>query len=132
MKNFHKQSVFILLFRNLKAKNGIFWARIECFDVSDNSVCGWSTISHQYTKKKPENTLEEMENILQEESDFSEDELGEEEELGSSDEELGEEDFREGGADGTMILYWRNTLELNSFPKSLKYMSVVKSTRFLL
>ena len=31
------QSVFILLFRNLKAQNGIFWARIECLD---NSVCG--------------------------------------------------------------------------------------------
>ena len=26
--------VFILLFRNLKAQNGIFWARIGCFDVS--------------------------------------------------------------------------------------------------
>ena len=42
MKGFHKrgggQSVFILLFRNLKAQNGIFWARIECLDVSDN-VC---------------------------------------------------------------------------------------------
>jgi hypothetical protein len=28
--------VFILLFRNLKAQNGIFWARIGCFDVYDN------------------------------------------------------------------------------------------------
>ena len=28
MKNFHK--------RNLKAQNGIFWARIGCFDVYDN------------------------------------------------------------------------------------------------
>ena len=41
MKSFHKrgggQSVFILLFRNLKAQNGMFWARIECLDVSDNS-----------------------------------------------------------------------------------------------
>ena len=26
----------ILLFRNLKAQNGIFWARIGCFDVYDN------------------------------------------------------------------------------------------------
>ena len=32
--------VFILLFRNLKAQNGMFWARIECLDVSDNSVIG--------------------------------------------------------------------------------------------
>ena len=44
------QSVFILLFRNLKAQNGIFWARIECLD---NSVCGWSTIPHQYISKYP-------------------------------------------------------------------------------
>ena len=43
MKNFHKRGgggggllVFILLFRNLKAQNGIFWARIGCFDVYDN------------------------------------------------------------------------------------------------
>ena len=28
--------IFILLFRNLGAKNGIFWARIGCFDVYDN------------------------------------------------------------------------------------------------
>ena len=37
MKNFHKRGgllVFILLFRNLKAQNGIFRARIGCFDVS--------------------------------------------------------------------------------------------------
>ena len=55
MKNFHKRGggllVFILLFRNLKAQNGIFWARIGCFDVYDNSVCGWSTIPHQYIRK---------------------------------------------------------------------------------
>ena len=42
MKSFQKggggQSVFILLFRNLKAQNGMFWARIECLDVSDNRV----------------------------------------------------------------------------------------------
>ena len=41
MKNFHKRGgllVFILLFRNLKAQNGIIWARIGCFDVYDNSV----------------------------------------------------------------------------------------------
>ena len=41
MKSFHKRGVFILLFRNLKVQNGIFWARIECLDVSDNSVIGW-------------------------------------------------------------------------------------------
>ena len=40
-KNFTKKRgggllIFILLFRNLKAKNGIFWARIGCFDVYDN------------------------------------------------------------------------------------------------
>ena len=29
------QSVFILLFRNLKVQNGIFCASIECFDMSD-------------------------------------------------------------------------------------------------
>ena len=55
MKNFHKGGggllVFILLFRNLKAQNGIFWVRIGCFDVYDNSVCGWSTIPHQYIRK---------------------------------------------------------------------------------
>ena len=27
---------FILLFRNLKAQNGTFWARIGCFHVYDN------------------------------------------------------------------------------------------------
>ena len=26
---------------NLKAQNGMFWARIECLDVSHNSVIGW-------------------------------------------------------------------------------------------
>ena len=40
MKKIHKRGggllVFILLFRNLKAQNGIFWARIGCFDVYDN------------------------------------------------------------------------------------------------
>ena len=35
------QSVFKLLFRNLKTQNGMVWARIECLDVSDNSVIGW-------------------------------------------------------------------------------------------
>ena len=24
-----------------KSSNGIFWARIECFGVSDNGVIGW-------------------------------------------------------------------------------------------
>ena len=41
-KNFTKEKgggslvIFILLFRNLGAKIGIFWARIGCFDVFDN------------------------------------------------------------------------------------------------
>ena len=55
MKNFHKRGggggllIFILLFRNLKAQNGIFWSRIGCFDVYDsdkNEVHGINLVEH--------------------------------------------------------------------------------------